>query len=180
MKYGKYVAAGVVAGYLLGRTRKMKLALTVGALVVGQKADVLGMARRGVELLQSNADVKELTENVRGGVKTTGRAAATAAASRGIDSLSDNLQRRADRLRGDGADEEPEGDHDEAEPTDADDGAEDDGDRTSTRSGKATQGKSARQGSGAKKKSTSGKKTPSNASSRGSTASRQRRSAANG
>ena len=42
MKCGARVALGIAGGYLLGRTKKMKLALIVGGLAAGKRAGGLG------------------------------------------------------------------------------------------------------------------------------------------
>ena len=94
MNSGARVALGVGAGYLLGRTRKMRLALMLAA--AGANGKVGGGPRKllqeGVSRLGSSSEVRELTESVRGDLLTAAKAAAMTAASSRIDALSDRLQ----------------------------------------------------------------------------------------
>lgn len=98
MKGGTRVAAGVAAGYLMGRTKKMKLALMVTAAGVtgGLAKSPGGLARRAVGGLGASGPVENLMGAVRGELKS----AATAAATRRIDALTERLS------GGSGADED--------------------------------------------------------------------------
>lgn len=89
MKGGTRVAAGVAAGYLMGRTKKMKLALMVTAAgVTGSLAKSPGgLAQRAVGGLGASGPVENLMGAVRGELKS----AATAAATRRIDALTERL-----------------------------------------------------------------------------------------
>jgi hypothetical protein len=113
VKIGTQVAVGVAIGYLLGRTRKMRLAMTlVSAGAIGRNGGAGELVKQGTKLLGSAPEVKELTENVRGRLVEAGKVAAMAAASNQINSLTDRLQERAGAMQGfqqSGADEEEEG-----------------------------------------------------------------------
>jgi hypothetical protein len=99
------IMAGVTAGYLLGRTRKLKLALMVGSLLANRK-----LVSGQVDKLSDVAGVGPLGEQL----VSAGRKAAIGAVSSRIDSFSDRIAERTDRLNGLGEDEdEPEGEYDE-------------------------------------------------------------------
>ncbi|AZM51153.1 hypothetical protein DMB38_34690 [Streptomyces sp. WAC 06738] len=92
--------AGVAGGYLLGRTRKAKLALTVAALVAGRRLapqDLLGAgARRIADSPQLAAASGQGTDQM----VTAARAALGSLVDRRVASLSDSLRERTDRLGG--------------------------------------------------------------------------------
>ncbi|MGW7339482.1 hypothetical protein [Streptomyces sp. NPDC054808] len=96
------MAAAVAGGYLLGRTKKAKLAFAVGSYLVGRRAGlspgrILGQGLGG---LQRTPQVPELTDQVRGDLLTAGRAAVTAAANRRLTGFADTLRDRTDALTG--------------------------------------------------------------------------------
>ncbi|MET9191174.1 hypothetical protein GUR47_05165 [Streptomyces tendae] len=98
------MAAAVAGGYLLGRTKKAKLAFAVGSYLVGRRVglspgQVLG---QGLGSLQRAPQFQELSEQVRGELLTAGRAAVTAAANRRLTGLADTLRDRTDALTGEG------------------------------------------------------------------------------
>ncbi|MCW1098671.1 hypothetical protein OJ963_33055 [Streptomyces sp. RS2] len=98
------MAAAVAGGYLLGRTKKAKLAFAVGSYLVGRRVglspgQVLG---QGLGSLQRTPQFQELSEQVRGELLTAGRAAVTAAANRRLTGLADTLRDRTDALTGEG------------------------------------------------------------------------------
>ncbi|MFF9102596.1 hypothetical protein ACF1AU_18710 [Streptomyces rubrogriseus] len=98
------MAAAVAGGYLLGRTKKAKLAFAVGSYLVGRRVglspgQVLG---QGLGSLQRAPQFQELTDQVRGELLTAGRAAVTAAANRRLTTLADTLRDRTDVLTGEG------------------------------------------------------------------------------
>jgi hypothetical protein len=114
MQNGKAVAAAVVAGYLLGRTKKMKLALMLGAAAMGSRLDLKSLATKGTALLEASPGAQRVASEVRNRVGASGKAVVGAMASKGMDALSDTLQRSTDRMRPGGpssdaeAEEEPE------------------------------------------------------------------------
>lgn len=108
------VAAAMAAGYVLGRTKKGKLALGLAALVAGQqfpmnpKELVIMTARK----LADNPTVAPLVEQARGDVLDAGRSALSATANRRLEAVADALQKRTEALL-----EAPlEADDDEEEP----------------------------------------------------------------
>ncbi|MEU1685984.1 hypothetical protein [Micromonospora sp. NPDC005707] len=115
MKSGARVALAVGFGYLLGRRKKMRTALTLAAAVAAGRASQRpgGLKQLGADLMNVNPQLGGLGK-LGGPLATAGKAAATAAAGSGIDALSGKLRGSADALRrktaGDGggrADEEP-------------------------------------------------------------------------
>src|SRR5581483_9805769 len=106
MKGGTRVAAGVAAGYLMGRTKKMKLALMVTAAGVtgGLAKSPGGLARRAVGGLGASGPVESLMGTVRGELKS----AATAAATRRIDALTERLSGSSGAGEDDAEQEQPE------------------------------------------------------------------------
>jgi hypothetical protein len=113
MKCGSRMALGVAGGYLLGRSRKMKLATFLAIVAAGGKHP--GELLRRVPVLGEGGPLDELTGDLRGRLVDAGKSAAMAAASNRIDSLSDRLQQRADLMRGTRAAPEEEYEE-EAEP----------------------------------------------------------------
>ncbi|MFD6321593.1 DNA primase [Streptomyces sp. NPDC058442] len=89
------------AGYLLGRTKKLKMAVAVGGLVAGKKLN-LG-PRMITDLvstqLQNNPQFKELGEQLRGDLRGAGKAASGALVERQLDSLADRLHGRTAEMR---------------------------------------------------------------------------------
>ncbi|MGW2691346.1 hypothetical protein [Streptomyces sp. NPDC001296] len=107
------IAAAVLAGYLLGRTRKAKLALSLGAMLAGSrvKPDQLG------KLLQDSPLVGNVSEQVRTELAEAGKTAATTLLTSKAESLADALHERTSGLK------------EQASGEDEEDGEEDEGER---------------------------------------------------
>ena len=112
MKCGTQAALAVGAGYLLGRRRKMRLATMLAAgAATGGLGSLGGKAlQRGIKMLGSSEalgkfapQLGELADTVRGDLIDAGKAAATAAVSNRIESLTDSLHERAEVVRDPGA-----------------------------------------------------------------------------
>jgi hypothetical protein len=101
MNTGARVGLAVAAGYLLGRLHKMKWALAVAALVGrGQlPGGAGGLVQQGAKLLTSSPELTKLTDEMKGRLVDAGKAAAVAAVSSKIDSLSEGLRERSDAMR---------------------------------------------------------------------------------
>jgi hypothetical protein len=119
MKNKGQVALAVGAGYLLGRRRKMRLALVLGtAAATGGFGGFAGqILRRGAKLAGSNdvlgkvsPELGEITDMVRGDLLDAGKAAAMTAVRSRIDRMSDTLHDQAEMWR------QPHGDDAQAEP----------------------------------------------------------------
>lgn len=93
MKRGAQTAAAVIAGYLLGRTKKMRLALMIAAAGATGKhgTNPTGLLRAGLSRLGESAELGKLTESVRGELLDSARAAATKAATSRVESLTQRL-----------------------------------------------------------------------------------------
>ncbi|GGS40228.1 DNA primase [Streptomyces violaceus] len=89
------------AGYLLGRTKKLKMAVAVGGLVAGKK---LNLSPRMVadllqEQLRNNPQFKEIGDQLREDLRGVGKAASGAMVERQIDALADRLHGRTAQVR---------------------------------------------------------------------------------
>lgn len=111
MKGGTQAALAIGVGYLLGRRRKMRMATILAAgAATGGLAGLSGMAlRRGMKMLGSSEalgkfapQLGELADTVRSDLMDAGKAAATAAVTSRIESLTDSLHERAEFARNPG------------------------------------------------------------------------------
>ena len=102
MKHGGRVMLAVAGGYFLGRTKKMKLAIMLAGMASGNKIarDPAQLLAQGTRLVQSNPQLSALSDQVRGRLVEAGKGVAVAVVSRQLDSLSDRLSERTDRLSG--------------------------------------------------------------------------------
>ena len=122
------MALAVGAGYMLGRTKKMKLALMLAAGGASRQfpsGGSLGLLNEGRKLLADSPEVAKLGKTVRHELLNAAKTAAVTAASQRIDSLNTRLQsdgedpddsetaggKRSKRHR----DAEPEDDYEDAE-----------------------------------------------------------------
>ncbi|MBP2066940.1 peptidoglycan hydrolase CwlO-like protein [Streptomyces iranensis] len=117
MTNGKITVA-VVGGYLLGRTKKAKLAIGLGMLLAGKKIS-LDPQQLKKSLAQAPL-LSGLNSEVRKELADATRQAATKAVSDRVSGLADSLHERTALLRGAGGDEgedegEGEGESEEAE-----------------------------------------------------------------
>jgi len=115
------VALALAGGYVLGRTKKMKLALMVAGMAAGSRLPLSPgeLARRGADVLQSSEEVGKLVDLARNELVDAGKAAITSAASNSIEGLSDRLAERTAKL-GSGADDEEDDEEDEEQAAAAD------------------------------------------------------------
>ncbi|CAL9389491.1 DNA primase [Streptomyces sp. enrichment culture] len=89
------------AGYLLGRTKKLKMALAVGGLVAGKKLNLSPrmVAELVSQQLRDNPQFKELGDQLRGDLRGVGKAASGALVERQLGSLADRLHGRTASVR---------------------------------------------------------------------------------
>lgn len=94
MANGPKVALAVGAGYLLGRSKKMKLALMLAAAGVTGKFPTgpAELVAHGLKSMGSSAELNRLAEQLRGEVLDAAKAAAIAAAVNRVDAINDRLQ----------------------------------------------------------------------------------------
>jgi len=90
------LGAGVAGGYLLGRTKKLKLAIGLGAWLMGKRLNLSPsqLAIQGLGQLRDTPEFLDLTERLRGEVGGAGRRALAAVAMSRMDSLADRLHDR--------------------------------------------------------------------------------------
>ncbi|GAP49975.1 hypothetical protein [Streptomyces azureus] len=110
----------VGAGYLLGRTKKLKMAAAVGGLVAGKRMNLSPrmVADLVQQQLRNNPQFKEIGDQLRQDLRGVGKAASGAMVERQLDALADRLHGRTAQVRdqlagvvpgaGDSEDEEPE------------------------------------------------------------------------
>ncbi|MFI6851446.1 DNA primase [Streptomyces sp. NPDC050416] len=178
----------VGAGYLLGRTKKLKMAVAVGGLVAGKKMNLSPrmVADLVQQQLRNNPQFKEIGDQLRQDLRGVGKAASGAMVERQLDAFADRLHGRTAQVRdqlsgvvpggpeGEAEDEEPEAEEREAEePEDEepeaeaeDSGSEDDEESEPAKAAKKAPakkapGKTARKAPAKKApaKKTAGKKT---------------------
>ncbi|MGV9589722.1 DNA primase [Streptomyces tendae] len=89
------------AGYLLGRTKKLKMAVAVGTMVAGKKMNLTpkGIAELVSGQLQNNPQFKEIGDQLRTDLRGVGKAASGAMVERQIDALADRLHGRTAEVR---------------------------------------------------------------------------------
>ena len=94
MSNGAKVAVAVGAGYLLGRTRKMRIAMMLAAAGITGKfpARSAELLAHGLKSLGAADQLHDLTDQLRGEVLTAAKAAAMSAATHRVDALNDRLQ----------------------------------------------------------------------------------------
>ncbi|BCL14290.1 hypothetical protein [Micromonospora sagamiensis] len=99
MKSGTRIGLAVGLGYVLGRRRRLRTALTLAAAVAAGRMsrDPAGLRRLG-DVVQASPQLHNLSR-LGGPLVGAGRAAATAAVGSGIDTVSGRLRGRADALR---------------------------------------------------------------------------------
>ncbi|MFI5684275.1 DNA primase [Streptomyces sp. NPDC051636] len=91
----------VGAGYFLGRTKKLKMALAVGSLVAGKKLNLSPRALADLvnQQLRDNPQFKEIGDQLREDLRGVGKAASGAMAERQMNALADRLHGRTAQVR---------------------------------------------------------------------------------
>ncbi|WP_405595491.1 DNA primase [Streptomyces sp. NBC_01092] len=89
------------AGYVLGRTKKMKLAFAVGTLVAGKRLHLSpqGIADLVSGQLRDNPQFKEIGDQLREDLRGVGQAASGAMVERQLDAFADRLHGRTAEVR---------------------------------------------------------------------------------
>src|SRR4051794_25374306 len=113
--YKKAVLLSVAGGYLLGRTKKAKLALIVGTVFAGRRLglDPQELVSKGLRKLSGAPQFEALADQAKDEVMTAARAALRAIVNRRIESLTDSLRGRVEGL---GGNEEEEREESSEEP----------------------------------------------------------------
>ncbi|TXS48647.1 DNA primase [Streptomyces sp. uw30] len=91
----------VGAGYVLGRTKKMKLAFALGTLVAGKRMHLSPRALADLvsQQLQDNPQFKEIGNQLREDLRGVGQAASGAMVERQLDAFADRLHGRTAEVR---------------------------------------------------------------------------------
>ncbi|MFJ4642453.1 DNA primase [Streptomyces bobili] len=89
------------AGYVLGRTKKMKLAFAVGSMVAGKRLNLTPRALADVvsQQLKDNPQFKEIGDELRQDLRGVGKAASGAMVERQMNALADRLHSRTGQVR---------------------------------------------------------------------------------
>ncbi|WP_338895042.1 DNA primase [Streptomyces sp. TG1A-60] len=89
------------AGYVLGRTKKMKVAFAVGTMVAGKRMQLSPRALADLvsRQLQDNPQFKEIGDQLREDLRGVGKAATGALVERRIEGLADRLHGRTSQVR---------------------------------------------------------------------------------
>ncbi|MER5820318.1 hypothetical protein [Streptomyces californicus] len=151
------IGAALVGGYLLGRTKKAKLALGFGMFLLGKKMDL--DPRQIGRMLADSPVLGSLNDQVRKELVDATKTAATKALTQRAGSLADSLQQRTQALGSAPAadDEEPEEDDEPkkaARSSDRDEEA--DGDEKPKRAPRKTASSAAKSATASKSRSSSG------------------------
>jgi hypothetical protein len=109
------ISLAVIGGYVLGRRKKVKLALLLGSVLVGKRLDMRALGKEVVGRLAESPEVGKIVGDVRGGLMSTGRAAAMAVLSRPLENLADRLEERTSGLTGKPSNGRPGEEEDEGE-----------------------------------------------------------------
>ncbi|WP_406373386.1 histone protein [Streptomyces sp. NBC_01550] len=110
------LAAAIAGGYLLGRTKKGKLALSVATYLAGRRfgLEPRQLATEGMRRLGEIPQVAELQDQLKGEFLEAGRKAVTSAATRGVGTLTETLSDRTASL-GKKEEEKPKDEEEEEE-----------------------------------------------------------------
>lgn len=89
------------AGYVLGRTKKLKLAFAVGTIVAGKRMHLSPKALADLvsQQLLKNPQFKEIGDTLREDLRGVGKAASGAMVERQIDAIADRLHGRTAQVR---------------------------------------------------------------------------------
>jgi len=95
------IGVGVGGGYALGRRKKMKLAIGLGAWLLGKRIrlDPQALLVEGLQKLAENPDIMKLSDEVRGQLFQAARAAAAKGFTDQLSMLSETLNKQAESLR---------------------------------------------------------------------------------
>ncbi|GLP66902.1 hypothetical protein TUSST3_35240 [Streptomyces sp. TUS-ST3] len=91
----------VGAGYVLGRTKKLKMAFAIGTLVAGKRMHLSPRAVADLvsQQLLKNPQFKEIGDTLREDLRGVGKAASGAMVERQIDAIADRLHGRTAQVR---------------------------------------------------------------------------------
>lgn len=94
------IGAAIAGGYLLGRTKKGKVALSLALWLAGSTGlDPKRLIRKGLVEVARSPDVRNLAEQIRGPVTEAGRNALVATIESRVNRLADTLHERTASLQ---------------------------------------------------------------------------------
>ncbi|NBM20139.1 DNA primase [Streptomyces sp. GC420] len=101
MKNRMALGLAVGAGYVLGRTKKAKLAFGIGTMVMGKKLKLSPQAISELvgRQLRNNPQFKEIGDQLRQELQGVGKAATGALVNRQINGLADRLHSRTEEVQ---------------------------------------------------------------------------------
>ncbi|MFF3392046.1 histone protein [Streptomyces sp. NPDC002669] len=136
------LAAAVAGGYVLGRTKKGRLALTAASYLAGRRLgiDPRSLVTQGAKKLGEIPQVADLGDQLRGELMTAGRNAVSAAADRRLSALADSVRERTLRLESADDEEGDEEEEGEEYASEEDEESEDEGKKSRSRSSRGTAG----------------------------------------
>src|SRR4051794_13782192 len=87
------IGLGVASGYLLGRTKKLKLAITIGSMLAGQRiaTSPQGLLKQGSQLIDKNPELQKLQSQITGRLFDAMKDAAIATATSRLESVNSRL-----------------------------------------------------------------------------------------
>lgn len=118
------LTACVAAGYVIGRTKKGKVALSVVSLIAGRSLDPVTLVGQGLRKLAETPQFAGIREQVRGGLVGAGKTALSDISGKGVDSLTAALQERTRLLLEGEGEKEDEGEAAEEPQASGDDASE--------------------------------------------------------
>ncbi|WBB62516.1 hypothetical protein O7599_08280 [Streptomyces sp. WMMC500] len=90
--------AGVAGGYLLGRTKKARLALTLAAIVAGRRLAPRDLLEKGAAKITDKTPAAGQPDQVKDQLMTAARTAVSSLFDRRVEFFTDSLRERTDRL----------------------------------------------------------------------------------
>ncbi|MEV6401008.1 hypothetical protein AB0M39_40590 [Streptomyces sp. NPDC051907] len=147
------IGVAVVGGYFLGRTRKAKMAISLGMFLAGRKLDF--DPRQVGKLLANSPLLGSLNDQVRRELVDATKSAAASALAQRATNLADSLQQRTLEL---GQKDDPEGQDEPADEADEEDGPPEAADEESGKRRRPARSKASGSTSGAKEKAAPSKR----------------------
>lgn len=100
MSNASKIGMAVVGGYVLGRTKKAKLAIMLGGALAGRKLNLTpaGMVSQASKVVAGSPELTRLSDAVRGRLFEAGKQAAVSAAGNRLEALTNSLVERVENL----------------------------------------------------------------------------------
>lgn len=160
------IAAAVAGGYVLGRTRKAKVAFAVGTFLAGRRFGLTptALAAEGLRQLRESPQLAGLREQIGGDLLDAVRAAANTSADRRFTAFADTLRERGRAREEDGEGEDyddgDDGDEDGEDAYDEEDGYDEEGRDDAGHEPKEPARRAPAKKAAARKKAKPGRKAP--------------------